>query len=208
MKNLMKNAKKVIAGAGLVAMFATTNIAAKGAYKASNDDKKPTKKTEWELQEEENKALCSKLPNYRYIAPKTDVMMQNGSNPDTIVELHGTCYATFDNPVWSEQLESEIEYAIEAPAGIMSLVRNSDGTLKVQAFANNNCEMIITFKDAKSCLLSCPANKRASISPDAEISCECEDIENEQSEKPVSSLKKAKGKNIAMIQSMLNVQAR
>ena len=204
MKNLIKKAKKIIAGAGLVALAASTNVAeAKGA---DNKEHKSAEQVKWEVQEKENKALCAKLPNSRYVLPTREEFLRQGVNPEFLDTMHGTCYATIKEPTWTEQIESDISWRLEAPADVMTFIKDTDGSLRVQAFANenNDSEMIITFTNAKSCLSSCPANTRASISPDAESDCECEPVES----KPVSSLKKANDKKAAMVQSMLYVNGR
>jgi hypothetical protein len=205
MKNLIKKAKKIIAGAGLVALAAATNVAeAKGS---DNKEHQKAEQVKWELQEKENKALCAKLPNSRYVLPTREEFLKQGINPEFLDTMHGTCYATIKEPTWTEQIESDISLRLEAPADVMTFIKDTDGSLRVQAFANenNDSEMIITFTNAKSCLSSCPANTRASINPDAESDCECEPVENK---KPVSSLKQANDKKAAMVQSMLYVNGR
>jgi hypothetical protein len=204
MTNLIKKAKKIIAGAGLVALAASTNVAeAKGS---DNKENKSAEKAKWELQEKENKALCAKLPNSRYVLPTREELIKRGVQPHALDTIHGTCYATIKEPTWFEQIESDISWRLEAPAGVMTFIKDEDGSLRVQAFANenNDSKMLITFTDVKSCLFSCPANTQAHIGTDSETSCECEPIENQ----PVSSLKKANDKKAAMVQSMLYVNGR
>lgn len=208
MKKFATKAKQVIAGAGLIALTATSNVAE--AKESANKEDKLVEKMRWEIQEEDNKKLCSRLPNSKYVLQTREELLKQGVQPHAIDKVHGTCYATIKEPVWTEQIESEIEYTVQSPVGIMTFIQNSDGSLKVQAFANNNVnsEMIITFSDAKSCLHSCPANTRAFIGTDVESGgCECEPVKNNQSTKPVSSLNKANNKKVSMIQSMVMVKS-
>ena len=202
MKNIITKAKKVIVGAGLIALATSANVAE--AKESANKEDKLVEKMQWELQEEENKKLCSRLPNSKYVLQTREELLKQGVQPHAVDNVHGRCYAIIKDPVWTEQLESEIEYATRQPAGIMTLNKRKNGNLDVQVFVGKKyeSEMIITFTNAKSCLNSCPANSSAHIGPDAESSCECEP------EQPVSSLKKANNKKAAMVQSMLYVNGR
>ena len=205
MKNLITKAKKIVTGAGLIALVASSNVAE--AKEANKEEPKDNTKIQWELQEKENKALCAKLPNSRYVLPTREEFIKRGIHPLALDTMHGTCYATILEPTWLEQIESDISWRLEVPASVMAFIKDKNGSLRVQAFANenNDSEMVITYKNAKSCLFSCPANTTAHIGPDAESDCECEPIiEN----KPVSSLDKANNKKLAMVQSMLHVNGR
>ena len=176
---MKKTIKNLLIGTGFAALVAATNVEAKEADKNFVNNEKPNKKTEWELKEEENKEICSKLPNSRYNAPEKDVMMSHGSLADSVVELHGDCDAKVTTPVWYEQIQSFIESEIDAHVNIFSLSKKPNGEVYVQAFVGENrepTELHITFTNAKSCFKSCPAKTTAVL--DSEQGCECVPVSN------------------------------